>query len=194
MDIPPEVVQLGASLAESVARNTAASIADKIRALRSAGKQDETIAGLEEIIQGLIADKNELTRIAQSYQSELVSQNLTAGDIKYIAGTVMPLLEQLADAAPQQDGEKVKATIEGLKPLLSVETVNVLQLLGFNFRRAIGEPLTRLCERMIISRIDQSEALRMEVLRRDQLFVQLALDPEASDRFKRFFGHGQAEG
>lgn len=189
MDISPEVMQLGTSLAESAARNGASVITDKVRALRASGKQEDISAGLEEIISDLIADKSELTRIAQSYQSELVSQRLTSGDVKYIADTILPLLEQLADASPGPDSEHFKASLEAAKPLLSVETVNVLQLLGFNFRRAIGEPLTTLCEKMIMSRADQSESLRIEAVKRDQLFVQLALDSEASERFKALFGN-----
>lgn len=61
------------------------------------------------------------------------------------------LLEAKAEAAPDEDNEKLKQ-LEVMKPLLSVETVNVLLLLGFNFRRAIGEPLTALMEGMILSR------------------------------------------
>ncbi|MDJ0336397.1 hypothetical protein QMG83_14300 [Salinibacterium sp. G-O1] len=49
---------------------------DRVRALRAAEKQKDAIAGLEEIISGLISDKAEVTRIAQAYQSELVSQRL----------------------------------------------------------------------------------------------------------------------
>lgn len=188
MDIPPEVMQLSTSLAESAARNGASMIADKVRALRASGKQDDVIAGLEEIINELIADKSELTRIAQSYQAELVSQRLTSGDVKYVADTVMPLLQQLAEASPGPDGEKFKDSLEAVKPILSVETVNVLQLLGFNFRRAIGEPLTTLCEKMITSRVDQSEALRVESVKRDQLYIQLALDADAYGRFRSLFG------
>ena len=188
MDIAPEVMQLGISLAETAARNGASFVTDKIKALRASAKQDEIIAGLEEIINALMADKSELTRIAQSYQSELVSQRLTSGDVRYIAETVVPLLEKFADSMPEQESDKFKKSLEAAKPFLSVETVNVLQLLGFNFRRAIGEPLTELCSKMITSRIDQSEVLRVEALKREQLYVQLALDAEAYDRFRGMFG------
>jgi hypothetical protein len=189
MDLQPEVIDLGSRLLESAARNGASAIADKVRSLRASGKSEETIAGLEEIISELISDKSELTRIAQSYQAELVSQNLASGDIRYIADTLFPLIEQIAESRPDADSEANLASLQAMKPLLSVETANVLQLLGFNFRRAIGEPLTTLCEQMITSRANQSEALKLESLKREQLYVQLALDPEAYERFRTLFGH-----
>lgn len=74
MDLQPEVIDLGSRLLESAARDGAILIADKVRSLRASGKSEETIAGLEEMISELISDKSELTRIAQSYQAELVSQ------------------------------------------------------------------------------------------------------------------------
>lgn len=190
MDIPPEMIELGARLTESAARNGATAISDKVRALRASSRQDDTIAGLEEIISDLIADKSELTRIAQSYQSELVSQRLASGDVKYIAESVVPLLEKMAESTGGLESEKFKKSLEAVKPLLSVETANVLQLLGFNFRRAIGEPLTKLSEQAILSRVNQSETLKIEAAKREQMYIQLALDAEAYERFKALFGNG----
>lgn len=187
MELSPEVLQMGTTLAESMARNGAGMIADKIRAIRASGRQEDVIAGLEEIISSLLDDKSELTRIAQAYQSELVSQQLTSGDVRYIAETVFPLLESMAGAGPDEDSEKL-AQLEAMKPLLSVETVNVLQLLGFNFRRAIGEPLTTLCESMILSVTSKSDELEIESARSQRALVELALNPDAYDRFRSLVG------
>jgi hypothetical protein len=189
MDISPEVLQLGTKLAESMARNGATMISDKIRAVRASGRQEDVIAGLEEIISDLLDDKSELTRIAQSYQSELVSQQLTSGDVRYIADTVFPLLEAMADAGLDEENEKLKQ-LEAMKPLLSVETVNVLQLLGFNFRRAIGEPLTALMEGKILSSVNRSQELQLESMRNQRALVELARDPDAYERFRSLVGAG----
>ncbi|MEV7135217.1 hypothetical protein AB0N24_20300 [Arthrobacter sp. NPDC093128] len=64
MEISPEVLQLGTKLAESMARNGAAMITDKIRAICASARQEDVIAGLVEIISDLLDDKSELTRIA----------------------------------------------------------------------------------------------------------------------------------
>ena len=82
-------------------------IMDKIRTMRASGRQEDTIAGLEEIIADLQEDKRELVQIAQAYQSELVSQQLAPGDIRYIADTLIPLLEQLVGASAEESDSEV---------------------------------------------------------------------------------------
>lgn len=78
-DLTPQLADLGVQLGASAARNTAAAIADKITAVRASRSAADQVAALEEIVSSLIADKNELTRIAQAYQQELVAQQLTPG-------------------------------------------------------------------------------------------------------------------
>ena len=46
--------------------------------------------------------------------------------------------------------------LEQIKSLLSVETLTIMQLLGFNYKRAIGEPLTLLLQKTIESKINAS--------------------------------------
>lgn len=36
-------------------------------------------------------------------------------------------------------------SFEMIKDLISVDTLKTMQLLGFNYKAAIGEPLTELC-------------------------------------------------
>jgi hypothetical protein len=187
MDVPPEVLQAGVNLAESMTRNTAAMVMNKIRAAKESGRNEESIAALEEIINELQADKQELVSIAQSYKAELISQQLNSGDVHYIVETLFPLIKQLVEASSGGDEEKLDQ-LEAMKPFLSVETVNVLQLLGFNFRKAIGEPLTALCEGMILSKVNRQADLELERLKSQQALISLSLDPEAYDRFLVLMG------
>lgn len=206
-ELPAEVLQLGTQLTASMARNGSSMIMDKIRTMRASGRQEDTIAGLEEIIADLQEDKRELVQIAQAYQSELVSQQLAPGDIRYIADTLIPLLEQLVGASPEESDSEVHEEaaaaadarkqaslkqLELMKPLLSVETANVLQLLGFNFRRAIGEPLTSLCESLILSRVASSDDLQQQLqlasFRNQTALIGLAGDPQAYERFRSMMG------
>ena len=187
MDMSPEVLQAGVNLTESMARNSGAMIWNKIRAMRDSANHDESIAALEEIINDLLADKQELVSIAKSYQSELVSQQLTAGDVRYIVDTLFPLVKQLVEASSGEDSEKLEQ-LDALKPFLSVESVNVLQLLGFNFRRAIGDPLTALCESLIAARVNRSAEIQLENLKNQQALISLALDEAAFNRFLALTG------
>jgi hypothetical protein len=187
-EVAPQLIELGLQLAASAARNTASSVTDKIAAMRASKSADEQVAALEQIVSDLIADKNELTRIAQSYQQELVAQQLTPGDVLYIADTVVPLLEKFADGMDDQvSGEKFNGQIQAMKPLLSVETVNVLQLVGFNFRQGIGVPLTRRAKNAIEGQKDTGSELQVEGLRHQRAAMELAADPAAFARFRELF-------
>ncbi|QZQ53804.1 hypothetical protein KZI27_10525 [Curtobacterium sp. TC1] len=186
--VTPQVAQLATQLAASAARNTATAITDKIGALRASKDAAARADALEQIVSDLIADKNELTRIAQSYQHELVAQQLTPGDVRYIADTVVPLLVQLAEATENEAaGAAMKQQIETFAPLLSVETVNVLQLLGFNFRQGVGSPLTRRVGELIGGAVDAKEELQLEQLRHQRAAMELSVDPDAYARFREMF-------
>ena len=120
--VDPQLQTLGAQLGEVVVRNTAFAI----------------------------ADKSELVRIANAYEDELVAQRLGKEDIEYISKNLVPLLGEVVASSAQP--EQAKAFQDVVQKLLSVETVTVLQLVGFNFRKAIGEPLTELVAGFIAAR------------------------------------------
>ncbi|WP_298255396.1 hypothetical protein [uncultured Arthrobacter sp.] len=206
-ELPVEVLQLGTQLTASMARNGSAMIMDKIRAIRTSGRQEDVISGLEEIINDLQEDKRQLIQIAQAYQSELVSQQLAPGDIRYVADTLLPLLEQFfrassedtdlnadeeMDAAAEAKMQESLKQLELMRSLLSVETANVLQLLGFNFRRAIGEPLTALCESLILTQVsppdDLQQQLQLASVRNQTALIELAADSQAYERFRSLMG------
>ncbi|MBS3183286.1 hypothetical protein [Leucobacter manosquensis] len=186
MEVSEEVAGLGLRLAELMARNGATFVSDKIRGYKASGRSEETISGLEELVTQLIADKAEVARIAQAYEAELVAQRLSPGDVDYVTKTVVPKIEQLIESSGGMD-EATEKQFEGVKGLLSAETVNVLQLLGFNFRQAIGAPLTELVSKKILSSVDTNVELQLAIEKRQQLLMQLALDPEATERFRSFF-------
>ncbi|MGP9529324.1 hypothetical protein [Glutamicibacter sp. AOP5-A2-18] len=185
-NLAPEAIALGAQLARIGATNGATAVTDKIKALRSGKKQDQIIAGLEELISELVDEKAELLRIAQSYRQELTSQELSAGDVHYIVNSVVPLIEELVPESG--DSEETQAMIDKIKPILSVQTINILQLLGFNFRRAVGEPLTDLVANLISKPLKQSEAVTMKRFEMDKIASDLAKNPEAFERFKQIRG------
>ena len=189
MEISPEVQALAISLAGSAIRNTTQGVSDRIKGLKAGNNVSETINGLEQLVNDLISDKNDLTRIAQGYQAELVAQRLSSGDVKYITETVAPLVEKLMGSSENGGSDNLQL-IEALKPLLSIETVNVLQLLGFNFRKAIGEPLTELVERAILSKApgDTSGVIQRLQLEREVGYIAVAQDPAAHARLVAMFG------
>lgn len=173
------ITALAKRLAAVVISNSATIVADRVKAARANKVTENTIAALEEIINELVSDKSELTRIAQAYEHEFVSQKITEKELKYITDNVLPLLEQFVP-------ENQKATVEQVKPLLSVETLTIMQLLGFNYKRAIGEPLTMLLQKTIEANMpdDPKEAQRTNLLA-----LEIIKDPEASRRYEAWTGN-----
>lgn len=136
------LTQLGANLVKATARNGASIIIDKIRISKAKKETKETISELEEIIYDLLNDKSEIQRIAQAYEQELVSQKITENDIEYITDNLLPIL---SDLVPEENQKQ----LNGIKKILSVETLTIMQLIGFNYKQAIGEPLTLLLRKFI---------------------------------------------
>lgn len=127
--------------------NTAARIADRLAALRARKDARETVAQLEEIVNDLIADKMELLQIARAFEDDLVAQRITPQQAAALVDAVVPALKLMA-----KSGGVGEASIEPLVPLLTADMIDALQLLGFNFRKAIGEPLTQLLADFLLSK------------------------------------------
>ena len=157
------ITALTKQLAIVVLNNTATQVADNVEKARAQIDKEKTTAALEQIINELVRDKAELTRIAQAYEQELASQKITKKELEYITENILPLLDKFIP-------EDQKETVEQLSSLLSVETLAVMQLLGFNYKRAIGEPLTVLSQR--------TNLLALEIIK----------DPEASKRYEVWTG------
>ncbi len=189
----PELQTLGMQLADALARNTASSISTRIRATKSRKRDQETIGELEGIVNDLVADKNELARIAQSYEQQLVAQSISSDDVEYITTSIVPVLRRLIEmGSPEDDSSSVDKVMDVLEPVISVETVTVLQLLGFNFKQAIGEPLTELLRNSIASQtrgdLGRAADLQVLTLQRDVLSLQIAQDEAAFQRLSKLSG------
>ncbi|MGC7560804.1 hypothetical protein ACPEEL_11775 [Pasteurella sp. PK-2025] len=154
-----QLVELGIKLSEALARNTASAIFTKVKAIKAKKDDKETINELEEIIQELISDKNELLQISQAYQQELTAQKITDTEIDYITQKLIPKLKELSIAT----GHNIDDVVTIFSPIISKETLTILQLLGFNFRKAIGEPLTILLEKIILSKLPVDPAVQTEL-------------------------------
>lgn len=194
MDLDPQLLELGVRLADSAARNTAASIATRVKTGKTAKQDREAIVALEEIITDLSQDRNELLQIAQAYKEQLVGQTISEADVEYITSQLIPRLKEftmMTAGAQGTDGDTAQEMINLLSPLLSVETLPILQLLGFNFKRAIGEPLTDLVARAISARAGPDPTAVVELQRlgveRELAYVEVARDEDAYARLKSLF-------
>ncbi len=172
----PIITQMAANLAEVAARNGASIISNKIKAAKAKRDNKATINELEEIISDLLADKAEIQRIAQSYEQELVSQKITEDDIKYITENLLPIFSEFIPN---------KVEIEQLEKILSVETLTIMQLIGFNYKQAIGEPLTLLTRKAIEAKIPMDSKTNANYV---LAMANLAQDEKATKRYYQLTG------
>jgi hypothetical protein len=153
--VDPMIATLGTQLTEVVFRNAATTVADRVSAAKVRKDDKVTIQLLEELVNELVADKAELTRIAQAYQQEVGAKQISASDIAYISENLGPLLRKLSEFS--SDGvEAAEELLDVIQPFLSVETLTIVQLMGFNVREAIGEPMTTLVRDLITKRLGAS--------------------------------------
>lgn len=178
------MTQLAANLVEATARNGASIIGNKIRTAKAKKEYKETISELEEIIYDLLTDKAEVQRIAQAYEQELVSQKITEEDIKYITDNLLPII---AEFIPEKDKEQ----FEQIKKILSVETLTIMQLIGFNYKQAIGEPLTLLLKKIIESKVPMDSNLNANYV---LAMATLANSEEAMKRYYQLTGQETPNG
>lgn len=72
MEYSNELIELSKRFAMLIGENTVPAIIDKISVAKSTKNKDEAIKHLEEIIMGLISEKNELIKIVQAYEQEII--------------------------------------------------------------------------------------------------------------------------
>ena len=182
----PNIMKASTEQAKLLAKNTTQMVNDRIRISKQATDDKKTINTLDEIITDLIAEKNKLTQIAQTFDEQMVAQKVSDVEINYITDNLLPLLDKLIENS--EEHEENKENLEMLKPLLSKETFNILQLLGFNYKHAIGEPLTKLVNGLITSNTPSSQEEKREletlILERDIEYYKFLQDDKAYERHK----------
>jgi hypothetical protein len=96
----------------------------------------------------LLSEREEAIRIAQVYKSEVEKIEISDKDIEHLHNTVTRVLDILKVMSPNTQLE----TFTQFQELINIDTLKAMQLLGFNYKAAIGEPLTELCAKAILSK------------------------------------------
>lgn len=153
------LVDMGVSLTELAVKGTVSAVSKKIRAAKEIKEVEKLRSTYDEIVNEILLEREEAVRIAQAYKSELERIVISDEDIEHLHNTVARFLEiikafQLVSAITkgEEEIEKVKKQVESyeqIKELISVDTLKTMQLLGFNYKAAIGEPLTQICANAI---------------------------------------------
>jgi len=155
------LAEMGVSLTTLAVKGTATAINTKIKSIKDEKNLEKVRNTYEEIVNELLSEREEAIRIAQAYKNELDRMIISDEDIEHLHNTVSRVLEifkafQLISATAKGEDEITKVneqvkSYEQFKELISVDTLKTMQLLGFNYKAAIGEPLTQICAKAITS-------------------------------------------
>ena len=143
------LAELGVSLTSMAAKGAASLVYTKIKASKNEKNIEAIRNNYEEIINELLSEREEAIRIAQAYKSELEKVSISDKDIEYLHATISRFIELLTSFGKMNT--TAQASFESIKELISIDTLKTMQLLGFNYKAAIGEPLTELCAQKIAS-------------------------------------------
>ena len=153
------LAEMGISLTTLAVKGTATAINSKIKSIKDEKNLEKVRNTYDEIISELLSEREEAVRIAQAYKTELDRIIISDEDIQHLHNTVSRVLEiiksfQLLSAMSKGEEEVQKVTAqvssyEQLKELISVDTLKTMQLFGFNYKAAIGDPLTKICANAI---------------------------------------------
>src|SRR5699024_6926979 len=149
-----QLINLAAKTTDVFLKNTTETIFKRIDAAKDDSDKEKTILRLEEIIKELIEERNEVDKIIKEYDELLGIQKISEKDINYITENIIPIVSDflesdLVSSDENINKDEINQIIDVLNHLLSIETFTILQLLGFNFREAIGIPLTKLVNKSI---------------------------------------------
>ena len=139
--------EMANNLTTLAVKGTVTAIHSKIESVKAEKNADTLRATYDEIINEILSEREQAIRIAQAYKEELDKVQISDEDINHLHNTVSKVLDVIKGFSPQK--EDVLSSVEPLKDLISVDTLKTMQLLGFNYKAAIGEPLTQLCANAI---------------------------------------------
>ena len=141
------LADLAASLTVLAVKGTVSSVNTKIKSIKLEKNVEEVKNKYDEIVNELLSEREEAVRIAQVYKNEIERYQISDDDILHLHRTVETILGILQTMSPGIDTE----SLDQINNLISVDTLKSMQLLGFNYKEAIGEPLTNICASAIKS-------------------------------------------
>lgn len=102
----------------------------------------------DEYILKLEKERDAALKIASDYQKEFDSMKISDDDITYLSSTINRIIELMKEF-PGSGGNLPEDVVRVILSLINIDTLRSMQLLGFNYKEAIGEPLTKVTAEFI---------------------------------------------
>lgn len=152
----PMSIDLAVRFTEAVGRTSVSWVSDKINQAKGNKEMAAQQAAYEEIITKLLDDKSELEMLARQYKDLYEKVSISDDDIEHLQKTVagaVQLLSSMRTTNLNNDGFDANTIVK----LINKDTLKTMQLLGFNYKEAIGEPLTEVCAATIRTKLGGSK-------------------------------------
>lgn len=147
----PEIINLGIKLTEAATRQTYDFVSNKVKLAKERKDIKEKENIYEEIINDLLQDKNDLESIANQYKNLYEKVSISDDDIEHLHNTLKQLLEVVKKYSQLSDKDIEENDIQLFLNLVNKDTLKTAQLLGFNYKEAIGEPFTKIVSDKILN-------------------------------------------
>lgn len=142
------LTDMGIKLSTLAVKGTTTAIHSKLESIRNEKEIAKITSTYEEIINQLLSERAEAILIAQIYKEQVDKVVISDEDIDHLHNTVKRVLQILKVVTPNNSNID---SFNDFTELINVDTLKAMQLLGFNYKAAIGEPLTDLCANSIRS-------------------------------------------
>ena len=144
-EVTSAIATLGTELTAYAVKGTVSAVSTKVKSIKNEKNIEKLKNNYDEIISELLEEREDIIRIAQTYRAELEKVEISDSDIEHLHSTIETFLDILAGFL----GDEQVNAIKPFKDLINVDTLKTMQLLGFNYKDAIGLPLTKLCANAI---------------------------------------------
>ena len=149
--ITEALVKAGIELGTLTFKGTTTLVNSKIQSLKEERNADKLRNTYDEIVNELLSEREQAIRIAQAYKEEYEKVQIDDKDIEYLHNTLERVISLLSSFTSVEDGKE--DLMKQLVALLNKDTLKTMQLLGFNYKEAIGEPLTEVCSNAIRNKL-----------------------------------------
>lgn len=143
--------EAGAQLTALVVKGTVSTVSSKIKQLKNEKNNDNLRSQYDALINELISEREEAIRLASIYKNEVERIQINDDDIEHLQNTISNAIDLLLTISPDKGIQR--DMVNPIKSLISKDTLKAMQLLGFNYKDAIGIPLTNVCANLIESKL-----------------------------------------
>lgn len=149
--ISETIANAGVELGILAVKGTTAKINSKIQSMKTEREADKLRNSYDDIVNELLSERADALRIAQIYKEQYEQVTIKDEDIEYLHNTLIRIISLFSSFGNVT--EEQSASFRQIAGLLNKDTLKTMQLLGFNYREAIGEPLTEICANAIKSKL-----------------------------------------